>query len=107
MAITAQQLAQLKPIIDQEGGLDSFKESVFQALANDRRDDALTALAPTVTVTVNDWDALGGFLSANKDNSALTPALADIDSAIQLRDAENLGPLFVALYAACLKHFGL
>lgn len=105
--LTPQQAAQLKAVIAQEGGWDGFREAAFAALAQDRKDAALAALASAISVNVTDWTALGAFIQANKDNAALMPVLADIKAAAAARDASKLGPLMVALYAACVRHFGI
>ncbi len=105
--LTQQEQTQIAALITREGGLDTLLDEIRAARAIDRKQAALTALASAISVTVTDWPALGAFIAANKDNAALMPVLADIKAAAAARDASKLGPLMVALYAACERHFGL
>ena len=103
MALTAQEQTAIRNIITREGGLQNLIEQVRDLHISDRQQAALTDLATALTVTVTDWAKIGAHVSA-ASNITLHTVLRAIEAAAAARDASQLGPLFVALYAATAKH---
>ena len=103
MALTAQEQTAIRSIITREGGLQNVLEQVRDLHISDRQQAALTDLATAITVT--DWAKIGAHVNA-ASNITLHAVLDAIETAAAARNTAQLGPLFVALYAAAKKHHG-
>ena len=103
MALTINEKTAIRTIIDREGGLQNVLEQVRDLHISDRQQAALTDLASALTVTVTDWPKIGAHVSA-ASNITLHAILNAIEAAAAARNTAQLGPLFVALYAAAAKH---
>lgn len=106
MALTTAEQTQLKALITREGGLVAFNAEVSALAVAAQQAAAQTTLAPAISVTVQDWTAIGTYL-ATTSNLTMYSVMAAIKAAATAKDATQLGPLFVQLYAAVKAHLSL
>jgi hypothetical protein len=106
MALSPAEQTQLKALITREGGLVAFNAEVSALAIAAQQAAAQTTLSPAITVTVQDWVGIGNFL-ASTSNLTLYSVMSAINTAAAGRDATQLGPLFIQLYAAAKAHLSL
>jgi hypothetical protein len=106
MALSQAEINSIGAIIVREGGLGPFTAEVSSLWIASRQTAALATLAPAITVTVQDWAALSTYV-AQSSNVTLYAVMAAITAAAAAQNAAQLGPLFVALYAAVKVNQGL
>ena len=106
MPFSIAEQTQLKALITREGGLKPFRDELESLNSATTQAVAITTLAPAITVTVQDWNALQSYV-AQASNVTLLSVMAAIQTAAAAKDASQLGPLFVALYAASKAHYGM
>jgi hypothetical protein len=106
MALSPAEQTQLKALITREGGLVAFNAEVAALAVAAQQAAAQTTLSPAISVTVQDWTAIGTYL-ATTSNLTMYSVMASIKTAAAAKDATQLGPLFVQLYAAVKAHLSL
>jgi hypothetical protein len=93
-------------MIAQEGGFSGFLNSAQTAFIAAAHANALSTLAPAITVTVQDWTAIQTYV-AQATNVTLYSVMGAIAASATARDATQLGPLMVALYGAVKNNLNL
>lgn len=106
MALSTAEQNQIRTLITREGGVSAFASEVQALYVASTQAAALTTLGPAVTVTVQDWPAVAAFV-AQSSNATMYSVMGAINTAAVARDATQLGPLLVALYAAVKAHLSL
>ncbi len=117
-------------LLTHNSGLKSPKQAACRSWCagstlaiGERIDSALALVGNSVDLTVNNWTAVASLSNSTLAKQVpLFHLLTRIDAVIAAKDAAQLealllllraererafGPLMVALYAACQKHFGL
>jgi hypothetical protein len=103
MSLSQAEQTQLKALIVREGGYAAFDAELDALYVATTQTAALVTLTPAITVTVQDWVALNAYV-AQASNATLYSVMAAIGVAATAKDATQLGPLLVALYAAVKAH---
>ena len=106
MALTTAQQTTVAGLITQEGGLAAFVAEVQADWIAASNAAALTTLTPAITVTVQNWATIGAYVASGQPNTMYS-IMAAITAAAGTQTATNLGPLFLALYAAVKANLGI
>jgi hypothetical protein len=110
MALTQQQQTAVRNIITQEGSVEAVVNQICSLGLADKKAAAITALRNAVSVTVTDWQTPAQYVTQAKGDALTRATLAsviqDITAAWTARDQNDLGPLFVQLYAAAKAKLG-
>jgi hypothetical protein len=102
MALTNEEKAYLAALEEREGKLVVCSE--VEAVAQQKRMDAILDMAGLIDVTVSDWETL---IDVQVPADMIYPVLAELPAAIEAEDGPKVGALLCALYKANLAHFGL
>jgi hypothetical protein len=107
MALTTQEKTQLAALVQREGGWDSARDQLFDAVADERINAGLAALEGAVTFAVTDWTKVRAVVNAAAQYRVGVNRIMDrIVAAVQAGDQNELGKSLVLLAAAYKGHRG-
>lgn len=87
-------------------GQASVTAQIQAAFVAQKVTSTTAALAPAISFTVSDWDAVEAFVAAGMPSQAVYPLRDAVRAKLEARDASGLGVLLLMLHAATKSHFG-